>query len=176
MDGIIELTGKINSDLTEKFPFKYFRGDRYIMVVYEYDINSILAESMKNCEVKYFSNSYKKLYNILSTKVLKPRFQKLYNEASNILIESLQDENIDFQLVPTNMHRRNASGWAIRKFKNHFTAILCSINPDIPLKFWDRLLYQETTNLNLMRKSIINTNLSTHEQLFGVFNFNSTPF
>ena len=59
MAGVIELIGNIYPDLTGKFPFKYFKGDRYIMVVYEYDINSILEESMKNCEVKYFSNAYK---------------------------------------------------------------------------------------------------------------------
>ena len=44
--GVIELTGKINSDLTGKLPFKYFRGRRYIMVMYDYDSNTILAESM----------------------------------------------------------------------------------------------------------------------------------
>ena len=47
MDGIIELTGKINSDLTEKFPFKYFIVNRYIMVMYDCDINAVLIEAMK---------------------------------------------------------------------------------------------------------------------------------
>ena len=63
---------------------------------------------MKNREGKLIANTYEKLYNSLSTKGLRPRFQKLDNEASNILIQILQDKNIDFQLVPPNMHRRNA--------------------------------------------------------------------
>ena len=34
VDGVIELTGKMYSDLTGKFRLKYFRGNRYIIVVY----------------------------------------------------------------------------------------------------------------------------------------------
>ena len=34
---------EIYSDLTEKFPLKSFIGNIYIMVMYEYDINPILA-------------------------------------------------------------------------------------------------------------------------------------
>ena len=45
---VVEFTGKINSDLTVKFPFKYFRGNRYIMVVYDYDINAIIIEAIKS--------------------------------------------------------------------------------------------------------------------------------
>ena len=61
-------------------------------------------------------------------------------------------------------------------FKNHFIAGLCTANTHFPLQIWDRLFDQETTNINLMRKSRINQNVSTHEQLFVIFNFNDTPF
>ena len=43
MDGVIELKVNIYLDLTVKFPFKYFRGSRYIMVMYDYNINSIIT-------------------------------------------------------------------------------------------------------------------------------------
>ena len=87
MSGVIELTGNIYLDLTERLSFKYFIGNRYIMVIYYYDINDILKEAMKNCECQSIFNAYETLYNRLSTKGLKPRFQKLYNEASNVLIQ-----------------------------------------------------------------------------------------
>ena len=49
---------------------------------------------MKNCEIQSIVNAYETLYNIrIVTKVLKPRFQKLDNEDSNILIQILQDKN-----------------------------------------------------------------------------------
>ena len=50
MAGVVELIGKINSDLTDKFPFKYFIGNRYIMVTYDYNKNDILTEVINICE------------------------------------------------------------------------------------------------------------------------------
>ena len=70
MDGVIELTSKIYSELTGKFLFKYLRGNRYIMVMYNYDRNSNLTEAMKNCEVKSILNAYETLYNSPVTKGL----------------------------------------------------------------------------------------------------------
>ena len=131
---------------------------------------------MKNHEGKSIINAYEKLYNILATKVLKTCFQTPDNEDSNVLIQSIKDKNIEFKLVKPNMHRHNTDEQAIQTFKNHFIAGLYSVNTDLPLKLWDRLLDQTTTTLNLMRKSRINPNISTNEQLFGIFNFNHTPF
>ena len=133
MDGVIEFTGKINSELTFKVPLKYFRGNRYIMGMYDYDINSILTEAIKYCEAQSITNSYETLHNSLSTKGLKPRFQKLDNEASKILIQSLQDKNIDFQLVPPNIHWRNESEGETRTFKKYLIEGLCSVNTDLTL-------------------------------------------
>ena len=62
----------------------------------------------------------------------------------------MTDENIDFQLVPPGMHRRNAAERAIRTFKNHFIAGLCSVDKDLPLHLWDRLLPQAELTLNLL--------------------------
>ena len=45
---------------------------------------------MKNVEGKSIVNAYETLYNSLETKGLKQSFQKLDNEASNIIIQSLQ--------------------------------------------------------------------------------------
>ena len=44
MASVIYLTGNIYPDLTVKFIFKYFWGNRYILVMYDYAINSIIAE------------------------------------------------------------------------------------------------------------------------------------
>ena len=87
---------------------------------------------MKNCEGKSIVNEYETLYNSLATKGLKARFQKFDNEASNILIQIFQDKNIGFQLMPPNMHQRNASKQYIRTFKKHFMAEFFSVNPKFP--------------------------------------------
>jgi hypothetical protein len=73
------------------------------------------------------------------------------------------------------MHRRNAAERAIRTFKNHFIAGLCSLDKDFPLHLWDRLLLQALLSLNLLCGSRINPKLSAWAQLFGNFDFNRIP-
>ena len=79
------------------------------MVTYYYDRNAILTEAMKNSEEKTIINACEKLQNNITTNGLKLRFQKLDNEASNILILIIQHKKIDLQLVPQNMHWHNAA-------------------------------------------------------------------
>ena len=69
LSGIIELRVKIDLDLTVKLPFKYFRENRYIMLVYSYYINTNQTEAMKNSEGKSIANKYETLTNRLVTKV-----------------------------------------------------------------------------------------------------------
>jgi hypothetical protein len=40
--------GQIYSDQTGRFPVIFSKGNKYIMVLYEYDGNAILAEPIKN--------------------------------------------------------------------------------------------------------------------------------
>jgi len=82
---------------------------------------------------------------------------------------------IDFQLVPPHVHCCNAAEQAIRTFKNHFIAGLCSVDKDFPLHLWDQLLPQATLMLNLLCGSHLNPKLSAWAQLHGPVNFNWTP-
>ena len=63
------------------------------------------------------------------------------------------------------MHRRNAAERALRTFKTHFIAGLCSVDKDLPLHLWDRLLPQAELMLNLLRGSRINPKLSAWAQI-----------
>jgi hypothetical protein len=40
--------GKIHTDQTGRFPVVSSKGNKYIMVLYEYDGNAIIAEHIKN--------------------------------------------------------------------------------------------------------------------------------
>jgi len=44
----IEVTGQISTDLTGRFPVTSSRGNKYLLVLYNYDSNSILTAAMKN--------------------------------------------------------------------------------------------------------------------------------
>jgi hypothetical protein len=56
----------------------------------------------------------------------KPSTHMMDNEASKGLKDFLvKDNNMQYQLVPPHIHRRNAAERAIRTFKTHFIAGLC---------------------------------------------------
>jgi hypothetical protein len=65
----------------------------------------------------------------------------------------MADHDITVQLVPPGIHRANAAERAIRTFKNHIIAGLCSTDPDFPIQLWDRIIPQAILSLNLLRAS-----------------------
>ena len=106
---------------------------------------------------------------------MKPKLRTLDNEASQLLLDYIKDEDIDYQLVPPHMHHRNLAEQAIQTFKSHFIAMLCGCNSGFHLHLWCRLLPQAEITLNLLRTSRINPNLSAHAQVHGQFNYNQNP-
>jgi hypothetical protein len=52
----IEVTGKINSNQTGRFSLTSSRGNKYVMIIYDYNYNAILAEPIKSRTKKM--NSY----------------------------------------------------------------------------------------------------------------------
>jgi hypothetical protein len=89
--------------------------------LYDYDINSILAETMLNRSDTEHLRAYNSLHQYLVKRGFKPQLQKLDNEASKALKHSIRDKGIDYQLVPPHAHRRNAAERAIQTFKNHLS-------------------------------------------------------
>ena len=83
--------------------------------------------------------------------------------------------NIDYQLAPPHMHRRNAAKRAIRTWKAHFIAGLCSTDKMFPMHLWDRLIEQAEIMLNLLRPSRTNPKLSAYAAVNGPFDFNRMP-
>jgi hypothetical protein len=130
---------------------------------------------MKNRSDAEAIRAYSKIYNELTSKGLKPKFQTMDNKASTVLKHFLHSKDIQFQLVPPHVHRQNAAERAIHMFKNHFVAMLCSTDTQLPIHLWDRLIPQAVITLNLLRQSRINPKLLAHAQLNGLFDYNKTP-
>lgn len=170
-----QVEGHIHTDQTGRFPFKSSRGHTQILVLYDYDSNSIHAQPMPSKSAGDILKAFKTLHNTLVVAGLRPKLQRLDNECSAILQEFLHAEDISFQLVPPGIHRANSAERAIRTFKNHFLAGLCSTDPEFPIDLWDRLLPQAILTLNLLRGSRINPKLSAHAQVFGQYSYNTTP-
>ena len=172
---IIEPTGQIYTDLTGRFIAPSTTGNQYLFILYDHDSNCILAEPLKTRKSADILTAFKTLHTKLCKAGLPPQLQRLDNECSDSLKEFMIAEHIDYQLVPPNVHRRNAAERAIRTFKNHFVAGLCSVDKDFPIKLWDRLVEHAVISLNLIRGSRINPAISAWEQIHGKFDFNRTP-
>jgi len=172
---LMEPTGQVYTDQTGRFITPSSTGNNYLMVLYDYDSNSIMAAPIKSRTDKAILDGYKVLHTRLCRAGLRPQLQRLDNECSQVLKEYMTEQKVDFQLVPPGVHRRNAAERAIRTFKNHFIAGLCSVDKDFPLHLWDRLLPQAEISLNLLRGSRLNPQLSAWAQLNGTFDYNRTP-
>ena len=169
------ITGQIYSDQPGQFLVSSTSGMSYMMVAHCYDSNAILAVPMPSRTGPSLLNAYKEVHRILTSRGFRPQYQRLDNEISKVFKDFLQPISVDYQLTPTGSHRRNTAERAIRTWKNHFIAILCSTDEAFPLKLWDRLLEQAQITLNLLRGSRVNPQLSAQAQLHGAFDFNQTP-
>ena len=79
------------------------------------------------------------------------------------------------QLDPPYIHRRNVAERAIQTFKHHFIAGLASASASFPLSLWYRLLQQATMTLNMLRTRNIDSTKSAYEEVYGRFDYNTTP-
>jgi hypothetical protein len=168
-------TEKSYSDLTGRFPVHSVEGNLYVLVLYIYNTNAILIEPLKSRNDASQLKAYERILQRIPNNH-KPKLHIMDNEASKAIKEFLVKVNhMEYQLVPPHTHRRNAAERAIRTFKNHFIAGLCSTNPDFPLQLWDRLLPQAEITLNLLRASRTQPNKSAYEVMFGPYDYNSHP-
>ena len=111
---IMDSTGQIFTDQTGRFILPSSQGNTQLLILYSYDANYIHAEPMKSKSTASILTAYKSAYATLIAAGLKPRLQRLDNEASTALKEFLHESDIDFQLAPPGIHRRNAAERAIR--------------------------------------------------------------
>ena len=166
---------KAYSDLTGRYPHISSRGNQYILVVYDYDSSGILVEPLKNRQAAEITKAWMAIHNRLSRHGNSPQLYILDNEVSFEFKAALRKRNVQYQLVPPHVHRRNAAERAIRTFKNHFLSVLATADPNFPVSEWDRLLPQAELTLNLLCPCCLNPRLSAYAFLFGLFDFNRTP-
>ena len=162
-------------DQTGKFHTPSSRGNHYIFVLYHTDTNSIHTVAIPNRLAGTIRDAWEATHKMLIHQGHPPELHVLDNECSDDLKKAFSKYKVQFQRVPPKEHRVNAAERAIRTFKNHLIANLCTIDSHFPLTDWDRLLPQTTLTLNLLRSSRIHPSLSAHASLFGQFDFNRTP-
>ena len=76
----IEVTGNIPPDQTGCLPVTSSGGRKYLMVLYDYDSNAIIAEPLKLRSKQKLVRTYSALHNHISNRGITPHFQMLNNE------------------------------------------------------------------------------------------------
>jgi hypothetical protein len=117
--------GQIYTDQTGRFPVVSSKGNKYIMILYDYDSNAILTRPIKDRTAPELLKAFQFMKQELVARGLKPKIMKLDNEASKLLKNYLYQQDITFQLVPPYSHRRKSAERAIRSFKDQLIAGLC---------------------------------------------------
>jgi len=79
---LMEPTGQTYMDLTGKFVAASSNGNNYILIIYDYDSNAIIAVPLKNRKAESILTAYKTGHARLCAKGLRPKLQRLDNEAS----------------------------------------------------------------------------------------------
>jgi hypothetical protein len=142
------------------------------MILYDCDSNAILAQHIKDCTAPELLKAFQFMEQELVARGLEPRLMKLDNEASKLLKDYMYQQDITFQLVPPYSHILNSAEQAIRSFKYHLIAGLCSTDKSSPMHLWDRILPQAVMALNMLRTSRINPKLLAATHIFGQYDFN----
>ena len=167
---------RLYTDDTGRFPIQSQSGNQYIMVAYHHSSNAILIQPFASKHDRHRIAAASTIMSRLRARHLDVNTVILDNEASADYRRNITDTwGCAYQLVPPDMHRRNAAERAIRTFKAHFLAILASIDPAYPANRWDLLLPHTELTLNLLRQSRSRPTVSAWEQLAGPFNFDATP-
>ena len=78
-------TGQIHTDQTGQFIVPSSTGNNYLLILYDYDSNSILAEPMRNRTGQCILLAYKAVHARLVAAGLRPQLQRLDNECSEAL-------------------------------------------------------------------------------------------
>eukprot|EP00804_Cyclotella_cryptica_P000693 CCRYP_014696-RA/>CCRYP_014696-RA protein AED:0.40 eAED:0.26 QI:0/0/0/1/0/0/3/0/506 len=166
----------VYSDQTVKFPHTSSRGNRYQMILYHTDSNSIWVKPTKNRTEGELILARTKALSRMRACGLTPRHQVLNNKASAACKQAILDSGLTYQLVPPNDHRRNVAKKAIQTWKDHFIAILSCTLDKFLLHLWCQLIPHMDRQLNLLHQSNSNSKISAYAHLYGPHDYNSVPF
>ena len=130
---------------------------------------------MKSRQKEDIIAAYQTCYKILTKAGIHPILQRLDNEISDDLIQTIENNSLTYQIASPGDHRINPAEKAIQIYKDHYIAGMSGADPLLPTNQWDTYIPQANITLNLLRESRINPNISAYNQVFGNFDFNSTP-
>ena len=85
-----ELRGVIATYQTGRFPITSRLGNAYIMVLYDFDYNAILATGIKSRKKEHLTEGFKKVHRELTDSGIVPQLVKLDNGASAEMVKTIK--------------------------------------------------------------------------------------
>ena len=123
------------------------------MVIFETTSNNILIEGVRNRTSGEMVATYQILVDRLKEGGFEPKIHMLDNKISQESKNAIKANQMTFQLVQPNDHRRNIAEKAIQVFKDHFISVLCGTDITFPMQLWCQILRQAEHQLSMLRKS-----------------------
>jgi hypothetical protein len=173
---ITKLLSKLFTDDTGHFPIRARSSNQSVIISFHANGNLILQQAFKSKSNRHRIAAYNTIMTHLVAQGLAIDLHILDKEASSAYKEAITFKwNATFQLVPPDMYCCNRAERAIRTFKDHFLAILASVDSAFPPYLWDLLLPQAKLTLNLLQQAMLIPQISAWCFFQGPFDFNKMP-
>ena len=131
------------------FPQQSSRGNQYIFVLYDYDSNALLFETITDRTGDSITTAWKKCHKRLTNNGHKTNLYILDNEMSPEMEHSFNKAEGKYQKVPPGIHRVLATERGIIQTKDHLLSGYPTCDPEFSIRERDRLLPQAELTINL---------------------------
>ena len=90
-----QMKNMIGVDFMGRYPTVSRDGNKYILIMYDYDTNYIKDVPVNSRKAEAYLEAFETMFDELSTKGFKPELVRLDNEASKLLCDHIEAENVD---------------------------------------------------------------------------------
>ena len=94
-------------NLGGKFPDKYSRGNQYLLLLYNYDINAILVYPFKTRQAGELTKVWTTLHHKLTHNGHITKHYIIHNECRVDFKKVLSKSDLTYELTPSSIYRRN---------------------------------------------------------------------
>jgi hypothetical protein len=138
--------GVVYNALTSVFPFMSLDGCRWFFLLYNYKLNAILVTPISGMDNVSIFDAYKKQFNVLTAKGLKPKINIMDNQATKHIKKSSQSNNVKCSLSSRITTKRMQPNTLSRLTKMHLLLCLQPLTKTSPSNCGTNWLHRYKTH------------------------------
>jgi hypothetical protein len=120
--------------------------------------------------------AYEKIINRMRLAGLRLKKHTLDNKALAAFKQCIQEQQMQYKLVPLGDHQRNQAECPIQTSKVHFILILAGVDNNFPLSLWCHIFKPTKLTLNLLCQSKVAPKISPYAHIHGLHDYTKKPF